>query len=123
MGELLICFDIDGTLDCKENDNEEYLKGIIPEKLLVKLWKDGNHIAIVSPSPYFPDKWKGDDHWFKEYGSNSYRWKNVFDAMKYYRMNSYNTIYVDDLESNRMQLEKLDIVAFTPEDFISVFGE
>ena len=29
---ILITFDVDGTLDCKENDNESYLKGVVPDR-------------------------------------------------------------------------------------------
>ena len=40
----LITLDVDGTLDCKENDNEQYLKGIIPTSLLLDLQKKGINI-------------------------------------------------------------------------------
>ena len=118
---MLICFDVDGTLDCKDNDNESsYLKGIIPEKLLVELWKKGHEIAIVSPSPYFPDKWKGKNHWFAEFGSNEMRWRNISDAMAFYKRTSDLTIYVDDLEANRKNVLKIfqDITCYSPEEFM-----
>jgi len=123
MIKQLICFDVDGSLECKENDNEEYLKGVVPENLLVKLWKKGYAIAIVSPSPYFPDKWKGDNHWFKRNGSNDYRWENVDDAIKYYKTERLNTTYVDDLKANRIQLKKLNVISYSPEDFMEIFGD
>lgn len=118
----LICFDVDGTLDCKENDNEDYLKGVIPEEVLVDLWKKGYGIAIVSPSPYFPDKWKGENHWFCKNGSNDYRWENVDDAINYYKTSRYNTIYVDDLEANCKQLMKLDVISYSPELFLKIYN-
>ena len=121
MKHQLICFDVDGTLDCKENDNEEYLKGIIPENYLVELWKMGYGIAIVSPSPFFPEKWKGENHWFCEYGSNEYRWKNVDDAISSNKTNRFNTLYVDDLEANRKQLENLDVISYSPEKFLAMY--
>jgi len=118
----LICFDVDGTLLTKEMENEgQYVKGIIPTSLLIKLWKKDYGIAIVSPSPYLPNQFSGDNHWFKRNGSNDYRWENVDDAIKYYKTNRFNTIYVDDLESNRKQLEKLDVISYSPEQFVSIF--
>ena len=117
---MLICFDVDGTIDCKENDNEDYLKGIIPENVLVELWKQGNQIAIVSPSPYFPDKWKGDNHWFCRNSSNDYRWENINDAMIYYGNLGLDVVYVDDLVGNHKLVQKVlpSVVCYTPEEFL-----
>ena len=122
MTKPLICFDVDGTLLTKEMDNEgEYVKGIIPTELLIDLWKQGFRIAIVSPSPFLPQQFSGDNHWFKEYGSNEYRWKNVDDAIDFYKTNRFNCIYVDDLEANRKQLEKIDVISYSPEKFLTTF--
>ena len=114
----LICFDIDGTLLTDKMENEgQYVKGIIPESELRRLQTLGFDIAIVSPSPFNPNGFPV----FAEYGSNEYRWKNVDDAISYYRQNRFNTIYVDDLQANRNQLEKIDVISYTPEHFMELF--
>jgi hypothetical protein len=125
MDKPLICFDVDGTLDCKENDGEEYLKGIIPEEVLVNLWKQGFGIAIVSPSPYFPDKWKGNNHWFQRNGSNDYRFENIKDAMECYNTQDFNVLYVDDLIGNHKIVNKVlpDVICYTPEQFMKGYGD
>ena len=117
---MLFCFDVDGTLDCKENDNEEYLKGIIPEKVLDDLYDDGHDIAIVSPSPYFPQKWK--HSWFCRNSSNDYRWENIKNAMNYYKVKENKVIYVDDLEGNFNMFPDCfkDITCYTPDKFMAI---
>jgi len=119
----LFCFDVDGTLDCKENDNEEYLKGTIPEDVLVELWKKGHKITIVSPSPFFPKKWKGENHWFARNDSNDYRWENIKDAISYYMMDKFNTIYIDDLPSNRSKIQEWGVISFDPDTFMEIYNK
>ncbi len=120
----LYCFDVDGTLLTKEMEGEgQYVKGIIPTEKLIEIWKSGNFIAIVSPSPYLPEQFSGSNHWFKKNGSNEYRWENVFAAQKFYKVSNEDTVYVDDLESNRNQLESYRIKSYSPEEFMKiVFG-
>ena len=119
----LFCFDVDGTLLSKEMENEgQYVKGIIPTELLIELEKYGHTITVVSPSPYLPERYTDDKHWFKEYGSNEYRWKNVQDAMVAHDFKESQTIYVDDLEANRNQLHDQGIFAISPEEFMKLYS-
>lgn len=116
----LFCFDVDGTLLTDEMENEgQYVKGIIPTELLIRLEKEGHKIAVVSPSPYLPKRYT--DNWFKEYGSNEYRWKNVQDAMVAHNFKESETIYIDDLEANRNQLHEQGIFAISPEEFMRLY--
>ena len=120
MKKLLFAFDVDGTLLTEEMEDEgQYVKGIIPTEKLIELEKKGNKIAIVSPSPFLPKKYANKKHWFKKYGSNEYRWANVTLAASVNEISWENTIYVDDLEANRRQLEKIKIKAYSPEDFMT----
>jgi hypothetical protein len=119
----LICLDVDGTLDCKENDNEQYLKGIVPTKLLLELQNKGINIALCSPSPYSPETFRNSSHWFCRNGSNDYRWENVIDAMNTFRIMKSETIYVDDLESNRNQLIREGVTSYSPEEFMILAKE
>lgn len=123
---MLICFDVDGTIDCKENDGEEYLKGIIPENDIVELWKKGHKIAICSPSPYFPQKWKGDNHWFQRNGDGFCRWENIQDAMKFYNITDKDkVIYVDDLRGTLKIVRDVNGLkhVYTPEGFMEYMPE
>jgi FMN phosphatase YigB (HAD superfamily) len=120
MKPKLICFDIDGTLDCQENDNEQYLKGIVPTEVLLTLQNQGINIALVSPSPYGPEAFKNDKHWFQRNGSNDYRWENVLDAMNAFAVSRDETMYVDDLEANRNQLLKEGVESVSPEGFMFI---
>ena len=115
----LICFDVDGTLKTDEMGNEgQYVKGIIPTDVLMELEQGGTKIAVVSPSPYLPKRYTDKNHWFKDYGSNSYRWRNVQEAMDKYNVLPSETLYVDDLEANRKQLENYDVKSLSPEEFL-----
>ena len=116
----LITLDVDGTLDCKENDNEQYLKGIIPTSLLLDLQKKGINIALCSPSPYSPQVFRNSSHWFCKNGSNDYRWENVIEAINTFKVTKAETIYVDDLESNRNQLLKEGVQSYSPEGFMFI---
>ena len=123
---MLICFDVDGTIDCKENDKEEYLKGIIPEGKLVELWMKGHKIAICSPSPYFPDKWKGDNHWFCRNGDGFSRWENIQDAMNFHNITDKDqVIYVDDLRGTLKIVRDVNGLkhVYTPEGFMEELPE
>lgn len=121
---ILLCFDVYGTLDCKENGGEEYLKGIIPTSLLESL-ESKFDIAIVSPSPYFHKQYKNGKHWFGRNGSNDYRLENLNDAASRYHVDYFAMIYVDDLEGNRKMIEKQthgDLICYSPEQFMSIFS-
>ena len=103
---MLICFDVDGTLLTDEmKDGGEYVKGVIPTNMLIDLWKLGHKIAIVSPSPYLPKQFSGDNHWFKRNSSNDYRWENINDAMIYY----YTTHHPDQLATINDQMSNMTI--------------
>lgn len=115
----LFCFDVDGTLLTEEmKDEGEYVKGVIPTHVLEDLERKGHKVAIVSPSPFLPDKYANERYWFKVNGSNTYRWENVAQAMKYYEEDPTTTVYVDDLEANRKQLENLGVRCYDPEAFL-----
>lgn len=119
MDKKLFAFDVDGTLLTDEMENEgQYVKGIIPTKKLIELEKKGNIVVIVSPSPFLPQRYTDANHWFKNFGSNEYRGVNVKIAMNTHGVTAENTIYVDDLESNRKQLEKINVKSFSPEEFL-----
>ena len=116
----LYCFDVDGTLLTDKMYNEgQYVKGIIPTSSLKQLEAKGHTIAIVSPSPYLPIEYEGDDHWFNRNGSNDYRWENIQDAMKHYKVEKEDVRYVDDLDSNVKQIEKWGVITYSPEEFLS----
>ncbi len=115
----LYCFDVDGTLLTDEmKDEGQYVKGLIRTKKLIELEKKGNKVVIVSPSPFLPKRYTDENHWFKKFGSNEYRSINVEIAMKTYGVTAENTIYVDDLEANRKQLEKINVKSYSPEEFM-----
>ena len=115
----LITFDIDGTLLTDEMENEgQYVKGIIPTKVLEQLQLKGINVALVSPSPYGPEALKDDQHWFCRNGSNDYRWENIQDAMKAFGVTKDETIYIDDLDSNINQILKWSVQSYTPEAFM-----
>lgn len=121
----LICFDVDGTLKTDEMTGYgKYVEGIIPESILIKLEKAGIKIAIVSPSPFLPKRYTDKNHWFKEYGSNSYRWRNVEMAMDAYDITDKSQVlYVDDLEANIKQLRLEGIESITPEEFMKRYED
>lgn len=118
-----MCFDVDGTLLTDEMDGEgDYVKGIIPTQHLINLWKNGHQIAIVSPSPFLPVQFSGDNHWFKRNSSNDYRWENIKDAMKYYKNDGFGVMYIDDLMGNH-KLVKKELpftVCYTPKEFMDI---
>jgi len=117
----LYCFDVDGTLLTEEMQNEgEYVKGIIPTEKLVQLEDQGNKIVIVSPSPFLPKIYANESTWIKDFGSNEYRWANVKKAIQLYRCAIEDTVYVDDLEANRKQLEKLGVKSYSPQEFMKI---
>lgn len=114
----LFAFDVDGTLLTEEMKNEgQYVKGIILTEKLIELEKN-NKVVIVSPSPFLPKRYANKKHWFKKFGSNEYRWANVTLAASVNGISLEDTIYVDDLEANRKQLEKLHVKSYSPEDFM-----
>ena len=115
----LFAFDVDGTLLTEEmKDEGQYVKGIIPTEKLIELEKN-NIVVIVSPSPFLPKRYANKKHWFKKFGSNESRWANVLLARSFYGISFEDTIYVDDLEANRKQLEKLYVKSYSPEDFMT----
>jgi len=117
----LYCFDVDGTLLTEEMQNEgEYVKGIIPTEKLVQLEENGNKVVIVSPSPFLPKIYANESTWIKDFGSNDYRWANVKKAIQIHRCAIEDTVYVDDLESNRKQLEKLGVKSYSPQEFMKI---
>lgn len=119
---MLFCFDVDGTLDCDEMKGMgEYVQGIIPEQAIRDLIKSNIYVAIVSPSPYYPHDLLGNAV-FNEYGSNEYRWKNVQDAIDHFKQNKLTTIYVDDLEANRRQLQEYGVKSISPEEFMKRYA-
>lgn len=118
---MLYCFDVDGTLLTGEMKKEgQYVKGIIPTKILIQLEKKGHKVAIVSPSPFLPERYVHNNHWFKKFGSNEYRWANVAAAMQAHNTSPKKTVYVDDLESNRKQMESMGIKSYSPESFMKL---
>ena len=118
----LFCFDVDGTLLSNEmKDMGQYVEGIIPTETLVNLERIGHKVVVVSPSPYLPKRYTDDNHWFKRNGSNDYRWENINDAMKSYDVPKESVRYVDDLESNRNQIEKWGVISYSPEEFLSMY--
>jgi len=125
----LYCFDVDGTLLTEEMQNEgEYVKGIIPTEKLVELEDKGNRVVIVkgnrvvivSPSPFLPKRYDNESTWIKDFGSNDYRWANVKKAIQIHRCEIEDTVYVDDLEANRKQLEKLGVKSYSPQEFMKI---
>lgn len=117
----MYCFDVDGTLLSGEmKDEGEYVRGIIPTTELKKLEAKGNIICIVSPSPFLPAEYTDDKHWFNRNGSNDYRWENINDAMKAHDIPKESVVYVDDLESNRKQIEEWGVISYSPKEFMNV---
>lgn len=116
---MLFCFDVDGTLLCDEMKGMgQYVEGIIRTDYLDILHGAGHHIAICSPSPYYPHKYQV----FAKFGSNEYRWKNVADAMDCYQISKDSTVYIDDLEANLKQLKEYGVHTLTPEEFLRTFA-
>jgi len=118
----LYCFDVDGTLLTEEMQNEgEYVKGIIPTEKLVELEEKGNRVVIVSPSPFLPKRYDNESTWIKDFGSNDYRWLNVKKAIQIHRCAIEDTVYVDDLEANRKQMEKYGVKSYSPQEFMKIY--
>lgn len=118
---MLFTFDVDGTLLTEEMQNEgEYVKGSIPTEKLVQLEDEGNTVVIVSNSPFLPKRYENEFQWIKDFGSNDYRWLNVKKAIQIHRYAIEDTIYVDDLEANRKQLEKFGVKSYTPQEFMKI---
>lgn len=117
----LYCFDVDGTLLTDEMQNEgEYVKGIIPTQKLIEIEENGDKVAIVSPSPFLPKRYANEHQWINKFGSNEYRWANVKKAIQINRATIEDTVYVDDLEANRIQLENLGIKSYSPQEFMKI---
>lgn len=117
----LVCFDIDGTLDTAEMENEgQYVQGIVPTEVLLTLQNKSINVALVSPSPFGPEAFKDSKHWFCKNGSNDYRWENVLEAMNSFAVSKAETVYVDDLESNRNQLLGEGVQSYSPEEFMFI---
>jgi hypothetical protein len=118
---MLFVFDVDGTLLCDEMKGMgQYVEGVIPTAILDRLLEQGNCIAIASPSPYYPHKYR--DFVFCPFGSNEYRWRNVMDAMIAFDKPKTDTIYIDDLEANRAQLQDWGVRSLSPEAFMSEYA-
>ncbi len=119
---MLFCFDVDGTLlTDRMKDMGQYVEGVIPTNELIKLEEQGHKIAICSPSPYLPDEYANEKHWFKVNSSNDYRWENIKDAMRFYDFTDNTQVfYVDDLIGNCKQVVKHfeGINVYTPEAFM-----
>jgi hypothetical protein len=84
---VILAFDIDGTLLTKEMDDEgEYMKGLIRTEELTALSEKGFSITIVSPSPFYPKNKDGIPMFqmFQEWGGDTMRWKNLADAENYF---------------------------------------
>lgn len=119
---MLYCFDVDGTLLTDEMENEgQYVKGIIPTAKLIQLEEEGHKVVIVSPSPFLPQRYANQYQWIKPFGSNDYRWANVKKAIQIHHCIIEDTIYIDDLEANRIQLDKLGVKSYSPEEFMKTF--
>ena len=93
----LIAFDVDGTLECKE-ENSQYISG--PVKLNHLLWLSTdfhNVIVMVSPSPYAP-KEDIKEIFIREsqYGSNTMRHRNLLKAKEKYPQKDNLYLYVSD---------------------------
>ena len=120
---MLFCFDIDGTLDSLKMKGEgEYIQGIIPVKTLINLMMDKHDIAIVSPSPYYPEGFESMIYAQNE--SNDYRWLNIQEAMRYNNvLDEKNVVYVDDLQGNLNLIKKQypNMTVFTPKQFMEQF--
>ena len=119
----LFCFDIDGTLDTEEMAKRGelhggYVMGGISEYILKEIESHGSHVAIVSPSPFAPKGFKV----IADFGSNDYRWRNVFDAMKHFRITKIDdVVYIDDLSANRIQLQSYAIRVYSPSSFMTLY--
>lgn len=120
----LFTFDIDGTLSNNTmNDYGEHVRGIIPTSVLIKLILDGHKVALVSPSPFYPEGF--DNMVFAPNGSNEYRWENVREAMKWNNITSKDdVVYIDDLKANRENVRKWGIKqVYSPEEFMKEIGK
>lgn len=116
----LICFDCDETLLSEEMENEgQYIKGIISTQVLIDLENKGYKIAMVSPSPFIPKQYRGENYWFKRNAEGFCRLENIRDAQRHHNVDDNNTIYVDDLKGvlNMIQSQS-NITCFTPEEFL-----
>lgn len=115
----LYCFDVDGTLsNSKMNGESEYIRGIIPTSVIVDILAKGDKVAIVSPSPFYPEGFE--NLIFARNGSNDYRFENIKDAMRHYNIEKRDVVYVDDLLGNLKSVfyALTPICILLPEDFI-----
>jgi len=120
----LYCFDVDGTLLTEEMKGMgQYVEGIIPTEELIKLEKQGHTVVIVSPSPYLPKRYTDANHWFKRNGSNDYRWENIQDAQIAHGIPVIETVYIDDLESNRNNVKIYVKESYSPEEFMELLNK
>jgi len=95
----MIAFDVDGIFK-QDSKESEYVKGPLDPTKVKVMYDDGhfNTCVIVSPSPYFPCDNAGKSL-FKRYckeSSNTYRHKNLLDAVDDCMVKPDIKIYVSD---------------------------
>ncbi len=117
----LICFDIDGTLECKEDDSE-YINGPVKLTTLDHLAKK-HRIVIVSPSPYYPKDDNGRSLYpiFSKYESNTYRHLNLLEAKESFPVDGLN-IYVSN-NGDYKEAEKAGFIFIDEKVFAENFNE
>ena len=117
--KMLFCFDVDGTLTNQKMIGDKFTyAGIIPTHVLVYLISYGHRVAIVSPSPYFPEGFES--MVYAKNGSNDYRWENIENAMVANNILDKNSVvYVDDLKANRDKIKTWGVrEVYSPEEFM-----
>lgn len=117
----LICFDIDGTLECKEEDSQ-YINGPVKLRTLERLSKD-YQIAMVSPSPYYPKHSDGSNLYpvFAQYGSDTMRHKNLLDALKAFPTYGVK-LYVSN-NGDKKEADKADFVFIDEVNFAEDYND
>lgn len=117
----LFAFDVDGTLECKE-EKSEYINGPVKISTLVRL-SIYNKIVIVSPSPYYPKHSDGVSLFpiFAEYESNTYRHKNLLDAEKSFPVDGLK-IYVSD-NGDHKEADKAGFIFITEKEFAKKYND
>lgn len=116
----LFAFDIDGTLECKEDDSE-YINGPVKLSTLDRL-AIHNKIVIVSPSPYYPKHSDGKPLYpiFAEYESDTYRHKNLLEAKSSFPVDG-SYIYVSN-NGDHKEAEKAEFIFITEKEFAEKFN-
>ena len=123
--KTIICFDVDGIFQQRE-EQSQYVTGPINPDYVNDNFNDKKDSIcfVVSPSPYYPKGKNGEPMFstFAQWQSNTMRWKNLVDAVDSLTVRPDVRIYVSD-NGDMKEAQKAGFIYCDVMDFQKMMDE